>query len=879
MNGEYKLDNGNFLIIKVLKVISIPYSKDEGFDIKKHFRLFRNLLNEIYQLGGKSIALELLWIPVKISNNIHNSSVELFLILRKIGKDKEREKNVLFNISKNIINSLKNFNYELKEIEYNDASFMDKISGINTSKVYALVKKEKLVMNQILPYYYSNLLALNSYNDMNSIINTFIDSNEVSLSFQLIPTSFTDYEIEMMKQYAERLDVIKRGFRQGGIEIHDSKANIPKDYYEYYFEKRDSSNFLYNIIVTGSELEIGSLATKIISHLKEGDSTLSPDFNCIDVSCEGVNVKKQFPNYVWNINAILMNKYRNKAILNQIPQAKMFYRMPYIVSGEEAVNFFRIPFANESTIGININKEGEQKENFDSKIFDKNNIKFGKLKNISNEKGLEIGCSEKNFTKHALIVGMPGSGKTTFSINLLLQFAERKIPFLAIEPTKTEYRALIDAVKDLQIFIPGNSDTSPFIINPFIPPRGIKVERYIPALANAFKAAFSMPSPLDMIFLKAIRSTYTKYGWKDYNTVDDPEVQKFGMCEFIKEFKKLIGNMNYGKEVKGNLESAGVLRLMNLIDQNSNIYDNINTIPIEDLLSKPTVIELNAIENAEQKSLLMALLLINICVYTKANHLGDGELKNIVLIDEAHVLLNPNTNDSNDNTASFTTIRAIQDMIVEIRSYGTGIIIADQAPTKVTREVVGNTDIKVAFKLVQAIEKELIGDSTNMDEQQIDNLARLKTGEAYVHFNSLEKAQLIMTDDVRKDAGIKLSVSDEEIREKMVYWKDNEKLLIPYKECLCTSEKCTKCNFRVRADAEFYAASIFEDIQGKIGNKGQLIKVIIYSETLLRKKYNIDELDKLLIKCFKIKLLRKMLLNTNFELNESEISKIIDYNI
>ena len=57
-----------------------------------------------------------------------------------------------------------------------------------------------------------------------------------------------------------------------------------------------------------------------------------------------------------------------------------------------------------------------------------------------------IGVTDKALTQHMMIVGTPGFGKTTFAINLLLQFYDRGIPFLAIEPTKTEYRSLIDRI-------------------------------------------------------------------------------------------------------------------------------------------------------------------------------------------------------------------------------------------------------------------------------------------------------------------------------------------------------------------------------------------------------------------------------------------------
>ena len=182
---------------------------------------------------------------------------------------------------------------------------------------------------------------------------------------------------------------------------------------------------------------------------------------------------------------------------------------------------------------------------------------------------------------------------------------EFKIPFLAVEPTKSEYRSLVDGIPELQIFTPGKSNVSPYIINPFIPPKNVTVETYVPSLMTAFKAAFSMPNPLPDIFLAAINECYNEYGWRMNSTKDDPNIQLFGMYEFIKIFKRRIKNMDYKGEVKSNMESAGVVRLVSLIEQNSLIYDSINTIPLEDLLKKPTVIELNAINNKEQKSLIM----------------------------------------------------------------------------------------------------------------------------------------------------------------------------------------------------------------------------------------------------------------------------------
>ena len=331
--------------------------------------------------------------------------------------------------------------------------------------------------------------------------------------------------------------------------------------------------------------------------------------------------------------------------------------------------------------------------------------------------------------------------------------------------------------------------------------------------------------------------------------------------------------------MRGNLESAGLLRLTNLLEQNSNIYDTINTVPIEDLLKAPTVLELNAIDNAEQKSLIMALLLINICIYTKHNQLGDGELKNAILIDEAHVLLGCGTSISTDGSpdSQATTIKTIQDMIAEIRSYGTSIIIADQSPTKVGREVIANTDIKVSFRLVQAAEKELIADSTNMDEDAQNNLSRLNPGEAYVYYSQLDTPQMVMTEDIREKEGIRLSVPDSEVAARSTYWKGHAELLKPYAECGMCHLCGQSCDFNIRSNAEFIANSALSRFRNSIKDTDTFKKCIFYLPRLMQDElshFSGDDLIKIQI-CSRIKLMRKIELELSVSMSEEDKKKVI----
>lgn len=881
----YELSDSRKLGLIFFEVATLPCHTNSGKNSTENCERiveeFVQLLNEIHKLVSDNVCLEMLWITEKVQNQTIASKIRLFTILRKIGMDKNRIEYELSNLKKNLITSLSAMQFGIRDDEEVHSELEQLLSEIHGSCVYSTVKSERCIgnVNSIYPYYFTDVIPNKNSANFNGLIAALSQHENCCVSFQLFPLHLTDQEQYMINEVAGELGRIVSGMMINREMYRDAMAAEPLKVYTYYNEHRNSPMFSYNILAMGERACCASLATKLVSLMQSGEEKIvAIDPVCIDLSNERIDLKTQFPYYVWNVNTRLIHYYRNKKLQASIPLAKNLFRLPYIVTAEEAAAFFRLPLYEKSMTALKSNQISQAQEQFSNAVVNENNIQIGKL--ITNDTSqITIGCPEKAFTKHALVVGTPGSGKTTFSVHLLLQFARKGIPFLAIEPTKSEYRAMIEAIPGLRIFTPGNNAISPYIINPFIPPKGIRVEQYIPSLASAFKAAFSMPSPLDMIFLKAIRACYIQYGWKDYSMLGDADVQLFGLYEFILVFKNLMENTNYSKEVRGNIESAGLLRLTNLIEQNSNIYDTINTVPIEDLLTAPTVLELNSIDNAEQKSLIIALLLINICIYTKHNQAGDGLLKNAILIDEAHVLLGGNVTGSNERADSQgTTIKALQDMIAEIRSYGTSIIIADQSPTKVSREVVANTDIKVSFRLVQSVEKELIADSTNMDEATQANLSRLKPGEAYIYYSQLETPQMVKTEDIREKEGIRLSVPDAEVAARSTYWNGHQELLRPYKECsLC--DQCQKtCDFNVRSNAEFIANSAFARYRGKIKSNEDFRKCIYNLPNLMKEefaRYQNIVVRKLQI-CSRIKLMRKIALELPVTLTEREVKKVIE---
>ena len=875
---------GSFVASSVFEVVSVPSAKminDDEQEAEEFVQnSFNRLVSELHKVcSANATAIEILWVSEEAKNQTFKSKVHIYIILREIGTNAQSLEAELAGVQETMCATLNKMKFATQNVELVGSDFSFLMKHVDCSTMYACVKREEVVDNSFSAgcYYKWNRLSIESTDDMSGFVNEMSKYTNCAVSFHIIPTALSQEETKALSEISNIYQQMAVGGSMASRSmVRDASIHMPIKSIEYDILNSQKPMFFYGICVFGKSDAVRFISAKLNTLLTSGKKEISecnPIF--LDLSAEKINLSNHFFMYPWLINSSLLNKYRN-SFCKQAAQNLLVYKMPYLMTSDEVNVFFRLPLYKTVTPALTQNKSAGAAEQFSDAIIGKNTIKFGTVISDNSEQ-VEIGCPLKPWTQHALIVGMPGTGKTTFAINILTQFTKMGIPFLAIEPTKNEYRAMIDAIPNLQIFTPGNNKVSPFIINPFIPPEGITVEQYVPSLMSAFKAAFAMEGALEMLFMKAINKCYIDYGWKKTSKTGDSDVQPFGLYEYILCFKKVMGSMHYAKEVQSNLETAGLLRLMNLIEQNSNIYDNIHTIPISELLRKPTVLELNAIDNQEQKALIMALLLSNICVHTKNNQKGEGTLKNIILIDEAHVLLDAGASSENGNKSSDTTVKTIQNMIAEIRSYGTGIIIADQKPSKVTDDIVANTNIKVAFRLTAPKERNIIKESTDMSESNADYLSKLGVGQAFVYFDMLNSPQLVQSEDTRERDGIRISVSDKEITERSVYWKDKSKRLIPYRECSCAG--CLECSFKIRADAEFWAEKILSAALPKIKSKKTLLGYTIKVPELIGKhlaKYPAEQVNQL-CSCVKVKLIRKAKLSLPYEVSLNELKQIIAY--
>ncbi|MDD6184446.1 MAG: ATP-binding protein [Bacteroidales bacterium] len=868
-----QINSGEYIGIEVLSVKSIPHvsilseNMHPHEHIDKYARDMSNLLGEIYQqykemyrLAGQSldVALELDWITEAVANQPYKAKINLFIVLRSINRVQQQAEETLQILLGLLKATLDSGKYEYEECSFDD--FYSIFNLANKEGCQAIVKEERLedLQNNFMPVCYAYDKLPTSYQDLSRIANILIMHPGCAVSFQLIPTYYNNEELTELNRLNQSVSMLSQGISDRQIgNVSFTNADIVSQLYKYYADNKSRALFQYNIIVYGDHRSLSAVSTRVLGQLNSAQQT-SANLQIVDLSLEEVGLNKDtiFPQ-PWVVSDILLLRNRNMAVWNSGYVSNSLYRFPFIITADEAASFFRLPIGDDKVnAGLTVNETNKTSKSYSQNLINAGDIEVGKLKSSSAN---TIGFTLKDLAKHMLVVGTPGSGKTTFSVGLLDRlWKDHHIPFLVIEPAKNEYRALIQSIPELQVFTPGKNFISPFVFNPFVPPRNVRLETYKSTLKTAFAAGVSMSTPLDKIFEDTINNCYSDFRWLDSYTTDD-KGQIFNIADFIKCFQETFDEIGYTGDAK-NIGRAGVVRLKSLV----NLFDNYYSIPIEDILSKPTIIELAAIENSEQKALIIALLLLSILAYVNANYIGEGGLRNFILLEEAHVLLDADTN-VGEGSANPSAIAQglVKRMLAEIRSYGVGIAIADQSPRKVGVDIVALTDIKVAFRLVEVQDKEILANSTSMSDTQMSRLAKLKPGEAFLFFNRLDEPEEIITPDYRLDNQISISLSDDGIRQLSTYWKEKQQDLRPYPECKLVFYCHHQCNYNRRILSKEIARRIFKERIG-MGCKDveKLTAVLKQISILVKKELDDIPFSRELLSCVKVYLWRHIKYDT-----------------
>lgn len=365
-------------------------------------------------------------------------------------------------------------------------------------------------------------------------------------------------------------------------------------------------------------------------------------------------------------------------------------------------------------------------------------------KNINNYK-IKLG----DLNRHALIIGITGGGKSNTSKNLLKTlYTKHKKPFLVLESAKREYWELrnIEGFEDLKLFTLGAEDSKaiPFRINPFEFIEGNNLQTHIDFLLSTFKASFELYPPMPFVLETSIYEVYRDKGWDIISSINNRTSDKFPVLDDL-YFKvdEVIKRLGYAKEIESNVRAGLQARIYSLMEgSKGRMLNTKESIPMEKLLTDPTVLELEDIGDDDVKAFIMGILLVQLYEYRKTMVGKNKLIEHLLVIEEAHRLLK-NVSEGGGANPRAKAVEFFCNLLAEIRSYGQGIIIADQIPTKLTPDTLKNTNLKIIHRTVMAEDREVVGKAMNMTDDQIEYLSVLKRGYAAVFSEGDTRPKLV----------------------------------------------------------------------------------------------------------------------------------------
>ena len=412
--------------------------------------------------------------------------------------------------------------------------------------------------------------------------------------------------------------------------------------------------------------------------------------------------------------------------------------------------------------------------------------------------------SRNSINKHIFIAGVTGSGKTT-TCQKLLKEAGKDIPFLVIEPAKTEYRELInhEDFADLTIFTLGNETIAPFRLNPFEVVEGENISSHIDMIKATFTAAFPMEGSMPQMLEEAIYLSYKRKGWDIENNrhhkFKDP-FNNYEPCfprisDLLNNIKTVVHEKGFGERMENEYLGSLVSRLSNLTVGAKGRMLNCERSVDFNYIADHKIVDL---KNPEDKSLFMGFILSRLTAVIRNKSKQNKNYKHITLVEEAHRLLSKvEYGDSGSKKASVETFT---DLLAEVRKYGEGLIIVDQIPNKLASDVLKNTNTKIVHRIFAKDDKEVIGDTMMMDDKQKDFLSSLPNGHAIVFSENTDKPIHI---SIKASSHINnAGTSDEKIKERF------EKNKSHFGRCLSgytmfLNEACTKLQGIISDGLEF----------------------------------------------------------------------------
>lgn len=422
----------------------------------------------------------------------------------------------------------------------------------------------------------------------------------------------------------------------------------------------------------------------------------------------------------------------------------LFYTAGTLVSGRELPMHLGLP--TRSVHGLPIIEHAEFGRNVpDEAMPDEDKMNLGKIYHMGKEEAAGLILNRQAMASHTFITGSTGTGKSNAVYHLLDEITKNgQTTFLVVEPAKGEYKNVFGNCTDVQVFGTNPRETPLLRMNPFAFPENIHILEHIDRLVEIFNACWPMYAAMPAVLKDAIERSYQKVGWDLRNSESEKGVFPtfFDLLDIL---PGVIEESHYSKDTQSDYVGALCTRVKSLTN---GIYGSVlcaeDALTDEALFDRNVVVDLSRVGSMETKSLLMGILVMKLQEYRMCSSGMNSRLRHVTVLEEAHNLLRKTSAEQSQEGANLQgkSVEMLANAIAEMRTYGEGFIIADQAPGLLDVSVIRNTNTKIILRLPDEEDRKLVGKSAALKEAQIDELSKLPLGVAAVYQNEWPEAVL-----------------------------------------------------------------------------------------------------------------------------------------
>lgn len=422
----------------------------------------------------------------------------------------------------------------------------------------------------------------------------------------------------------------------------------------------------------------------------------------------------------------------------------LFYTAGTLVSGRELPMHLGLP--TRSVHGLPIIEHAEFGRNVpDEAMPDEDKMNLGKIYHMGKEEAAGLLLNRQAMASHTFITGSTGTGKSNAVYHLLDEITKNgQTTFLVVEPAKGEYKNVFGNCTDAQVFGTNPRETLLLRMNPFAFPENIHILEHIDRLVEIFNACWPMYAAMPAVLKDAIERSYQKVGWDLRNSESEKGIFPtfFDLLDIL---PGVIEESHYSKDTQSDYVGALCTRVKSLTN---GIYGSVlcaeDALSDAEMFDQNVIVDLSRVGSMETKSLLMGILVMKLQEYRMCSSGMNSRLRHVTVLEEAHNLLRKTSAEQSQEGANLQgkSVEMLANAIAEMRTYGEGFIIADQAPGLLDMSVIRNTNTKIILRLPDEEDRKLVGKSAALKEAQIDELSKLPLGVAAVYQNEWPEAVL-----------------------------------------------------------------------------------------------------------------------------------------